>query len=97
MNLSPAQPLVPPEAKRLIRAILLEGEVVFTAHALREMKQDTISQVEVIHVLRAGTVEPAEFERGSWRYRIRAHKVHAVVAFRSAISAVVVTAWRTTR
>ena len=96
MSLDSARPLVPHEARRLIRAILLEGEVVFTAHALQEMKKDAISQVEVIHVLRAGTIEPAEFERGSWRYRIRANQVYAVVAFRSEVSALVVTAWRTT-
>jgi hypothetical protein len=78
-----------------LRAILASGEVVFTSHALDEMEQDGISQADAIGVLRSGVVEPAEFERGSWRYRVRAHhRTHVVVAFRSELAAVVVTAWR---
>jgi hypothetical protein len=61
------------------------------------VENDGITQADVIRILRSGTVEPAEFERGSWRYRIRAEKVYAVVSFRSELSAVVVTAWRTGR
>ena len=90
-------PMDPSAAKRRIRDILVEGEVVFTAHAFEEMKQDGISQAEVVHVLRSGVVEPAESERGSWRYRVRANKIYAVVSFRSALIALVVTAWRTDR
>jgi hypothetical protein len=39
----------------------------------------------------------AELERGSWRYRVRAQNVYAVVSFRSDSSAIVVTAWRSIR
>lgn len=90
-------PLARSEAKRRIRAILVEGDVVFTTHALHEMKNDRISQAQVIDVLRGGIVEPPEFEKRSWRYRVRAHKVYVVVAFRSEWSALVATAWRTNR
>jgi hypothetical protein len=88
------EPLRPPEARKLLRAILAGGEVVFTSHALDEMEQDGISQADAIGVLRSGVVEPAEFERGSWRYRVRAHRTYVVAAFRSEVVAVVVTAWR---
>jgi hypothetical protein len=60
---------------------MLSGEVVFTSHALKEMGQDGISQAE----------------RGSWRYRVRAHGPYVVAAFRSEVAAVVVTAWRAAR
>jgi hypothetical protein len=90
-------PLRPAEARKLLRAILAGGEVVFTGHALHEMEQDGISQADAIDVLRSGVVEPAEFERGSWRYRVRAHRTYVVVAFRSPVAAVVVTAWRALR
>jgi hypothetical protein len=58
------EPLPPAEARRLLRAILADGEVVFTNHALEEMDQDGISQAEAIGALRSGVVEPAELERG---------------------------------
>jgi hypothetical protein len=91
------EPLRPAEARKLLRAILAGGEVVFTSHALDEMEQDGISQADAIGVLRSGVVEPAEFVRGSWRYRVRARRMYVVAAFRSEAAAVVVTAWRVVR
>ena len=61
------------------------------------MARDGISQAEAIGVLRSGVVEPAEFERGSWRYRVHAHLTYVVAAFRSDVVANVVTAWRVVR
>lgn len=94
---TPQEPLRPAEARRLLPAILAKGEVVFTNHALDEMAQDGISQAEAIGVLRSGVVEPAEFERGSWRCRVRARRTYVVASFRSEVAAVVVTAWRVIR
>lgn len=94
---TPQEPLRPEEARRLLREILATGEVVFTNHALDEMAQDGISQAEAIGVLRSGVVEPAEFERGSWRYRVRARRTYVVATFRSEATVVVVTAWRVIR
>ena len=93
----PQEPLPPAQARRLLRVILATGEVVFTSHALDEMAKDGISQAEAIGVLRSGVVEPAEFERGSWRYRVRAKRTYLVASFRSELTAVVVTAWRVIR
>jgi Domain of unknown function (DUF4258) len=92
-----AEPLSPAATKRLLRVILATGEVVFSGHALDEMEQDGISQADVIGVLRGGTVEPAELEKGSWRYRVRAGRVYVVATFRSETAAAVVTAWRVRR
>jgi hypothetical protein len=91
------EPLRPADARKLLRAILASGEVVFTGHALDEMERDGISQADAIGVLRSGVVEPAELERGSWRYRVRAHRTYVVAAFRSEGAAAVITPWRLVR
>lgn len=87
------EPLAPAEARKLILAILATGTVVFSPHAQDEMAADGIDRATALFVLR-GVVEPAEFERGSWRYRVCVSRVYVVVAFRSEAKLVVVTAWR---
>jgi hypothetical protein len=91
------EPLSPPEAKRLIREILAGGEVVSSRHATEEMKNDDLTMVDCINVLRGGIVEPAEWENGTWRYRVHTQRIWVVVAFRSETRLVVVTAWRSKR
>jgi hypothetical protein len=84
-------------AKKFIRAILDSGSVVFSRHALDEMANDKhgeITRVDVVNVLRGGVVEPGEFERGSWRYRVHTIRIWVVVAFNSDSELVIVTAWR---
>lgn len=88
------EPLTNAAAKKLLVAIIESGKVEFSSHAITEMTADNISQDEATSVLRGGVVEPAEFVRGSWRYRVRAGKTYVVVAFRSETWTVVVTAWR---
>ena len=87
----------PPDARRLIRAILVAGEVVSSRHAADEMARDDLTLVDCINVLRGGIVEPAEWERGTWRYRVHARGTWGVVAFRSETRLAVVTAWRSMR
>ena len=88
------EPLAPDDAKRLIREILASGDVRFSRHATEEMASDDLEALDCINVLRGGFVEPAEFENGSWRYRVLAQRMAVVVAFRSERALVVVTAWR---
>ena len=90
-----AEPLSPPDARKLIREIAENGEVQFSRHARAEMQADGLEPPAVMAVLCGGIVEPAELERGSWRYRVRAGRVYVVVAFRSEVLAMVITAWRT--
>jgi hypothetical protein len=67
------------------------------------MDKDGLSDVDVVNVLRGGVVRPAEFENGSWRYRVETQRITVVVAFdpdpdeaetEDEIELVVVTAWR---
>lgn len=46
------------------------------------------------NILRAGVVQPPDFEKGTWRYRVQTNRMAVVVAFRSSQELVVVTAWR---
>ena len=91
------EPLNPPEARRRIQEILSRGEVVSSRHATQEMAKDDLTIIDCINVLRGGVVEPAEWENGSWRYRVHTQRIWVVVAFRSEKRLVIVTAWRTRR
>ena len=88
------EPVTPSAAKRLILQALAAGDVRFTSHALDEMAKDGISQAEALGILRSGIVEPGEFVKSTWRYRVRVLRAVVVAAFRSECSTVVVTAWR---
>ncbi len=88
------EPFDPAEAKKLIRSILDTGVVVPSGHALEEMEKDDLTLVDCVNVLRGGWVEPAEWERGTWRYRVRTARICVVVAFRSESKLAIVTAWR---
>src|SRR5262245_29145995 len=88
------EPLDTAAAKRRIRAILESGITRFSSHALDEMKQDDLSTVDCVNVLRGGVVQPPDLERGTWRYRVLTNRICVVVALRSDEELVVVTAWR---
>jgi hypothetical protein len=91
------EPLSPDAARTLIRSILQSGRFVYSPHAEEEMAKDGITTVDAVNVLRGGVVQPGEFERGTWRYRVRTARLTVVVAFRSETELVVVTAWRMRR
>ena len=91
------EPLSAPKAKKAVQEILRSGNTAFSGHALREMKKDDLTTQDCVNVLRAGVVEPAEYENGSWRYRFHGGWIWVVVAFRSEQELVVVTAWRKRR
>lgn len=91
------EPLEPERARRLIRGILEDGRVTFPGHSLEALADDDLSTVDSVNVLRAGTVEPAEFEKGCWRYRVRTRRMVVVIAFRSESEIRIVTAWREKR
>jgi hypothetical protein len=90
------EPLSPPAARKLIRAILADGAVNFSKHARDEMAKDRLAEIDIVNVLRGGIVAPGEWEHGSWRYQVRTSRMVTVVAFRSESMLVVVTAWRLT-
>lgn len=88
------EPLGQSDAKRLIQEIVSNGSVTMSGHAQQEMRKDDLAATDVLNLLRGGVVEPAEFENGSWRYRVRTARMCVVVAFRSETELRVVTAWR---
>lgn len=91
------EPLSPSDAKRLLVSIITDGVVTFSKHADVEMAADGLNDQDALNVLRGGVVEPAEMEKGTWRYRVRTSRMYFVVAFRSETEARVVTAWRLKR
>ena len=91
------EPLRPDDAKQLIRSILQSGRFTYSKHTKEEMLEDDMTTVDCENVLRAGVVQPPDFEKGSWRYRVETGRMAVVVAFRSSTELVVVTAWRVKR
>ena len=81
-------------ARKLLREILATGRLWYSEHAKREMKQRKLTTMDVVNVLRAGVVEPSEFEHGSWRHRVKTNRICVVVVLVSEQEAVAVTAWR---
>lgn len=82
------------KARGLLREILASGTLTFSGHAKDEMAKDKLTTQDVVNVLRAGVVEPSEFERGSWRHRVKTNTICVVVVLVSEQEAVAVTAWR---
>lgn len=89
-------PLHPTDAEALIRAILRNGTVRFSEHALLRAAERGLDELDCINVLRAGTVESARFEKGTWRYPVTTARVALVIAFRSETVLVMVNARRKT-
>lgn len=89
------EPLTAQEARELVRSIIATGVVFFSNHALDEMKKDKLERSDVLNVLRGaqGCFEDG-LTNGSWRYRFETASMVVVVAFRSEVKLVVVTAWR---
>jgi hypothetical protein len=81
-------------ARKLLREILAAGRLWYSGHAKAEMARDTLTTVDLENVLRAGVVEPCEFEHGSWRHRVKTNRICVVVVLLSETEAVVVTTWR---
>ena len=81
-------------ADRVIREIVARGTVRWTDHALRRLSERTLTTVDCVNALRAGTVDPAELENPTWRYRVRAGGTTVVVVLRSERELTVITAWR---
>src|SRR5688500_11989161 len=88
------EPLAPDIATKLIKQMIREGAVSWSDHVKEELIKDDLSTGDCLNVLRAGAVtEPADFERGTWRYRVRTNRMCVVVAFRSETELRIVTAW----
>lgn len=66
----------------------------YPSYVKRRMAERALTLVDVREVLRGGVVEPAEWESGEWRYRVRVRDRYVVVAFEDETTLVLVTVWR---
>lgn len=95
MNPDPSLvPLKPPDAKRLARDIMENGDFEVSGHATQEMRNDDLATPDCLNLLRAGVFEPPEFIKGEWRYRVSSQRMRVVITFVSGARLRVVTAWR---
>jgi hypothetical protein len=106
-------PLKATDARKLLRRLLDAGTFVppgARSHARKEMDKDGLTDLDAINVLRGGTVREAEFENGSWRFRVETQRMVFVVTFDPEpegmpsdeegvgdIEVVLVTGWRLSR
>ena len=81
-------------ARRRIRNIIDNGVVVWTEHVMRRLAERQLTTVDCVNVLRAGQVGVPEFDGRTWRYPVSGGWITVVVAFRSELKLVVITAWR---
>lgn len=85
------------KARRLLRQIVESGVLHYSIHTRDQMIARRITVQDVENTLRAGLVEPSEFEHGSWRHRVKTNTICVVVTLPSEQEAVVVTTWRIRR
>jgi hypothetical protein len=82
------------QAQKLLRKLLGAGKVGFSDHAYQAMEDDDLTELDVENVLRAGQVEDALLEHGSWRYRVETNRIRAVLVFCGPDEAIVITVMR---
>jgi hypothetical protein len=57
-------------AHELIRELWKAGSVEFTAHAQREMREDSLDRLDVENIIRFGRIVEVTQPKEMWRYRI---------------------------
>lgn len=87
------------EARKLVSKIANKHSVNirFSKHALDEIKKDNLTISDILNVIKSShsrILSDAEFENGSYRYRLETAKIMVVIAFISKDCLVVVTSWR---
>lgn len=87
--------LKPDDARDLFRRIVSgDGDVEFTGHALKALKDDNLLTTDCLNVLRAGECTGTELRHGKLRYRVENRQMTAIVTLVSGKELAVVTAWR---
>ena len=76
------EPLRAVEATRLVREIVENGTIVYSGHSRDRMDENDMIDNDVVNVLSGGRiVNEAEWENGSWRYRVQTGRFEVVAAF----------------
>lgn len=90
------QPLRATDAKKQIRTILVDGEVLFAEpHMSERMAERRLQRLDVMNVLRGGVVREAEWENGEWRHHVETPRILVIVSFPEDMLLKVITCWRT--
>jgi hypothetical protein len=89
----PNEPFGENTAKRLIRDCIACGHVNWSDHATKRCLERGLTTGDCVNALKAGTVDPAELENGTWRYPVRAGRITVVIAFRDVRTLTVITVW----
>ena len=85
-------PLAPDRATELVRCIVRNGAVAFGDRALSSLRSQGLTTADCHNVLRWGTSDPASSHDGAWYYRLHTANAFVVVAFRSDLEIVVMSA-----
>ncbi len=91
------------QAMKKLREIMASEDpsIVFIGHAIREMMNDFLSEVDVLNVLKsksAGIKDEPEFKDETMRYRVMTSNYCVVVTFfKNADGVTVVTVWKISR
>ena len=85
-------PLAPDGATELVRCIVRDGVVAFSDRALSTLRSQGLTTADCHNVLRWGTSDPASSHGGAWHYRLHTASAFVVVAFRSDVEMVVMSA-----
>jgi hypothetical protein len=89
------QPLTAAAARKLIRAILDEGDVTYSQpHALERLAKHRMTMLDCENVLRGGAVAEAEWENGAWRHHVSTGRFTVIAQLLSETHLLIVTAWR---
>ena len=80
-------------AMGIVRKIYAQGLVLYDPHLLERMKERNILEKDVTNVLTRGWIyEAAEYENGSYRYRVETNRYWVRIAFDPPATMVVITA-----
>jgi hypothetical protein len=88
-----SEPLKEADAKKLAKEIVMDGTVYYTPYFLDRMKERGITEAQVHRALRGGWCDPAEWEKGEWRYRIQNTQIYVVIRFDSETELTCITTW----
>lgn len=90
--------LGPNQARKILTEILNRAgtsKITFSRHCREEMKDDSLTTVDVFNVLKAGRVyDDPEWVHETYRYRVETDTIIVVIAFGHPSYVRCITAWR---
>src|SRR4051812_26558991 len=88
------QTLKTADAKALARDIVMNGDVEWSPHAVKELQKDKLETTDCLNVIRGGAFDPPEFTNGEWRYAAGTPRIVLIIVFESETKLRVITGWR---